>query len=429
MDGRGPGTLHRVRAETEELVGWLRGAGDPELLAVVRAADLDGPVPEPQPEVVEPYRWFLERIGDGVRLTAAGWLPPALVSEMMRTLRWDEDWFGKGNREDIARPVADLRETARLFGLVRVYRGELRPTTAGRRLREDPVGLWEHLAARVPLTSGDPEEVAGLLWLLGTAAGRRRAEDVVAAGLGRMGYVRSTGAPIDRYTAIGLVRDSTWRVFDRLGLTGGRRGRDAAPSSAAVALARAALLLEIELPPTRSVDAVELTVRLQNVEPPVWRRVVVPASTSLLALHGLLQAAMGWEDSHLHLFEVDGVLYGDVEDLAGDLGDERRTAVADLREGAELRYAYDFGDGWEHTVTVGPRRRAPAPACLDGAGACPPEDVGGAPGYERLLAALADPADEEDVEFVEHYGPVDPSAFDVGEADRRMRRRAARGRR
>ena len=418
-----------MRAEIEDLISWLHGTGDPELLGMLVSAGLDGPLPEPRPEVVEPYRWFLERIGDGVRLTAAGWLPPALVSETMRTLRWDDDWFGKGNREDITGPVHDLRETARRLGLVRVYRNELRPTTDGRRLRDDPAGLWQHLAGRLPLTTEQPEEVAGLLWLLATAAGRPRAEDVVAAGLGRMGYVLRSAAPLDRSTAFVLARDTTWVVFDRLGLTAGRRDRDAPPSSAAVALARTALMLDPEPAPARTVEAVELTVRLRDVEPPVWRRVHVPAATSLLALHGLLQAAMGWQDRHLHLFEIDGVLYGDVEDFPGDLGDETRTAIGDLREGAELRYEYDFGDGWEHTITVGQRRRAPAPACLDGAGACPPEDVGGVPGHARLLAAIADPTDPEDADLLEVHGRFDPDAFDVEAADRRMRRRATRGRR
>ena len=419
-----------MRPEVTDLLAGLRATGEPEWLVLETEAGLDDELPAPRPELVEPYRWFLDRLGDGVRLTAAGYLPPALVSETMRTLGWDADWPGTGNREDLTVPVAELRETARRLGLVRVHRNELRPTADGRRLRDDPVGLWWHLAGRLPLATDQPSEHAGLLWLLCVAAGRPHAEDVVAAGLGRMGYVASaTQAPPDRHTAFALVRDTTWTVFDRLGLTGTWRDHGRPPGADAVALARAALGFDPPPPPARPVAAVELTVSLRDVDPPVWRRIRVPETTTLLRLHGLLQAAMGWDDAHLHLFEVDGVLYGDVEDFSGELGDERRTTVGSLPEGGVIRYEYDFGDGWEHTVTVGARGRAAAPACLDGAGACPPEDVGGVPGYARLLAALADPADDGHEEYLAAYGPIDPASFDVDEADRRIRRRAARGRR
>ena len=147
----------------------LRGSA---LRRIVDAADLDGEPPAPEPDVVEPYRWFVARLGDGVKLTGAGYLPPALVVETMRALGWDADWFGAGNREDLTRPVAELRDTARRLGLVRVHRNELRPTAVGRRLADDPVGLWRHIAARLPLGRGEADRVAGLLWLLGVAAGR-----------------------------------------------------------------------------------------------------------------------------------------------------------------------------------------------------------------------------------------------------------------
>jgi hypothetical protein len=419
-----------MRPEVTDLLTWLRGTGEPEWIALESGAGLDEALPEPRHDVVEPYRWFLDRLGDGVRLTAAGYLPPALVSETMRTLGWDADWIGAGNREDLTLPVAELRETARRLGLVRVYRNELRPTADGKRLRDDPVGLWWHLAARLPLTTEQPAEQAGLLWLLGVAAGRPHAEDVVAAGLGRIGYVSAaTGAAPDRHTAFAQIRDTTWTVFARLGLVPSRRHRDQPPAPDAVALARAALRYDPPPPPARPVPAVDLTVTLIDVDPPVWRRIRVPEATTLLQLHGLVQAAMGWDDAHLHLFEFDGVLYGDIEDFAGELGDEWRTRIGSFPDGSVVRYQYDFGDGWEHAVTIDGRGRALAPACLDGAGACPPEDVGGVGGYARLLEALADPAGERDDDDLDAYGPIDPASFDVDEADRRVRRRAGRGRR
>src|SRR3954453_21208639 len=161
-----------MRSHVAELIARLRASRRPELRELVNRALLDGADPPTSwPEVVEPYRWFLERLGDGVKLTGAGYLPPALVVDTMEHLGWAADWFGKGNREDSARPVAELRETARQLGLVRVHRGQILATTVGRRLSVDPVALWQHIAARLPLGRGEAERQAGMLWLLALAAG------------------------------------------------------------------------------------------------------------------------------------------------------------------------------------------------------------------------------------------------------------------
>jgi hypothetical protein len=98
--------------------------------------------------VVAPYRWLLERVGTGVRLTQAGYLPPALVAEAMAALGWQDDWPGKHNREDLTIPILELRESAQRFGLLRKDRGQLLVTKVGRSLVDDPVGLWWHLGAR-----------------------------------------------------------------------------------------------------------------------------------------------------------------------------------------------------------------------------------------------------------------------------------------
>jgi hypothetical protein len=363
-----------------------------------------------------------------VPLTGAGYLPPALVSETMQTFGWDADWYGKGNRENRT-PVAELRDSARRLGLVRVYRGRLSPTTLGRRLAEDPVGLWWHVAARLPLTSEYTDRVAGLLWLLAVAAGRRRPEDVVAEGLGVLGWVNGrTGQPLDRWEAFRAVRDTTWAVFDRLGVLGTRRDRDEVPTPPAVALARAALLHEEPPTPAKVVPAVELTVTLRDVDPPVWRRLVVPERATLRDLDGVLQATMGWQGTHLSMFELDGRSYGDLED-ADDLGDPRRVRIGALADGTTFRWDYDFGDGWEHDVRVEGRRTAEAPTCLAGARACPPEDCGGPHGYQRLQEVLADPRHPEHADAADWLGhPLEPDQFDAAEATRRMRARP-RGRR
>jgi hypothetical protein len=403
------------------------------MLRLIDDAALEGAPPGlPEAGVVESYRWLLARVGDGVRLTQAGHLPPALVAETLQHLGWADDWIGKPNREDQTLPVLDLRDSAQRLGLLRKHRGTLLPTVAGRRVTDDPAGLWQHLAARLPVARNDPERDAGLLYLLTVAAARPEPGELLAEGLTVLGWSESgTGRPTAGH-AFELARP-TRTVFDRLGLLGRRRRPDPVPppTPGAVALARAALLAPpdeqpapaaVPRPPTtQGVDgpAVELNVTLRHTRPRVWRRLAVPPSLTLRELHAVLQTAMGWEDYHLHLFEIDGVFYGDVEDFPGELGDEETTTVGDVAARASrFRYEYDFGDGWEHDLRIG-RRPVPAgsdrPRCLGGARACPPEDCGGVPGYQHLLELLADPAgaEDEDAELLEWLGDYDPDAFDA----------------
>jgi hypothetical protein len=171
----------------------------------------------------------------------------------------------------------------------------------------------------------------------------------------------------------------------------------------------------------RSVESFELELTLRDVEPPVWRRIVVPQSVTLHRLHGLIQAAMGWENSHLHLFAIDGRDYGDPED-GDDMGDLRTRLSDVVAPGSVFRYDYDFGDGWEHDVQVLGTTTSDEPRCLDGARACPPEDCGGPPGYEDLLEVLADPEHPDNDDLRDWLGSeFDPEVFDVAAADAAVR--------
>ena len=152
------------------------------LLELLGAAGLDHPMAVDD-DVAETatarYRWLLHRVDAGVKLTAAGWLPPALVTEAMDAL-WPEDrWIGKRNREDLTEPVRQLRASAQRTGLLRVSRGQLLPTKAGMALRDDPHGLFLHLAERL---AGRPRDAfartAIPLVLVAVAAGRSHREPV-----------------------------------------------------------------------------------------------------------------------------------------------------------------------------------------------------------------------------------------------------------
>lgn len=155
-----------------------------------------------------------------------------------------------------------------------------------------------------------------------------------------------------------------------------------------------------------------LKVSLDNVTPKVVRRVEVPLAIRLDRLHLVLQAALGWENYHLWEIRAGGVGFGIPDSDWGDGPlDARKVTLQDVVEdtGAKrLRYLYDFGDGWEHTIKI--ERIEPAqagvdyPRLLDAQGRCPPEDVGGPWGYAEYLEALADPEHERHAEMVEWRG-------------------------
>lgn len=157
-----------------------------ELYLLAQQAELDSVPPvdvETAKRAVARYRWLIERLGaNGVRLTAAGHLPPALVTTIMTELRPDNGWIGKANREVRTPPVAHFRRSAHELGIVRAAKGQLTVTAAARRLADDPVALWARVVERLPLArAGSAERHACLLALLWTAAGRTAREDVFAA--------------------------------------------------------------------------------------------------------------------------------------------------------------------------------------------------------------------------------------------------------
>lgn len=164
--------------------------------------------------------------------------------------------------------------------------------------------------------------------------------------------------------------------------------------------------------------SLQLRIELLDVEPTVWRRILVPEDLTMADLAEILLAAMGWDNSHLHLFRVGDEEYGMAdEDAPEEEIDEAEVMVTHALGGHErFAFDYDFGDGWEHDIVV--EKRSPSgvefAVCLDGQNACPPDDVGGPGGYEDFLAALANPAHEEHSEYLEWIGgSFDPARFEL----------------
>ena len=173
----------------------------------------------------------------------------------------------------------------------------------------------------------------------------------------------------------------------------------------------------------------QLKIVLLGTKPSVWRTLQVPGQANLGWLHAVLQTVMGWTNSHLHHFLIDDAHYSDPrfnEDLGFGGEPDRDEAKATLlqiapKAGAQFGYEYDFGDSWEHEITVQkilPAAGGTTALCMDGAGACPPEDCGGIWGYAELLKALKNPKHPEHKSMKEWIGRAfDPDAFDVAEVN------------
>lgn len=180
--------------------------------------------------------------------------------------------------------------------------------------------------------------------------------------------------------------------------------------------------------------AYQFVVQLEQVKHDVWRRFIIPAETNFKRLHETIQMTMGWSNYHMFSFIIplssgkqlelvtdDETIANHQTQVASLLsrvrkGDNLNLDYVSERANTEMRlahktklpkfveshpnftYHYDFGDDWKHRVTLEriiDDYEVGYPQLLDGAGNCPPEDVGGPKGYENFLEVMANPYDEE----------------------------------
>jgi hypothetical protein len=176
----------------------------------------------------------------------------------------------------------------------------------------------------------------------------------------------------------------------------------------------------------------QFKITLLDTKPKIWRRIHIP-DCKLHNLHLHIQAAMGWDNKHLHHFDINGERHGIPEQLDyggdGSIVDSKKIRVTEIvpKDGKKIafRYTYDFGDNWEHEVLfegiVKPDPRTKYPVRVEGERAGPPEDCGGTPGYEHLLCVLSDPESEEYDEMIEWVAEdFDQELFDAKIATVRM---------
>jgi hypothetical protein len=395
-------------------------------------------------------RW----VGEGRKLTQTGQLTMADARHLVGLLNTGDEIdpvigervFGTRSSADL--PVlAIVVAWAKAAGLIRVVRGRLVLVKKNQRLIDRPAQLWNIMFAAFDqlgpaiCPSGWFQSLLGENFADGIA--------VLLGGIAHGGGAAPIGAvQEDVWSALSAryhLADATTEQLARLRKSTDHDVRRAvaglvtlgalANEEAAAGALRLTPLAEWALRSRYGAVApgdqiAQLKVTLLGTEPPVWRRLLVPATIRLDRLDRVVQAAMGWTNSHLHMFiHADG-RYG-VPDLDFPLHDERRATLRDLiaREGDTVMYEYDFGDGWEHEIVLEELLAAEPsgryPTCTAGARACPPEDCGGVHGYADLIHTLADPTHPEHQHLlgwvgIENGSDFDPTHFDTAEANRRL---------
>jgi hypothetical protein len=165
-----------------------------------------------------------------------------------------------------------------------------------------------------------------------------------------------------------------------------------------------------------------LRIRLLDIEPEIWRRFVVHADITLDRLHDIIQIVMGWTDSHLYTFTIGKKRYTESLEEKDDELESGKHRLGDLikQKGRSFQYIYDFGDSWEHELVIEenqfshPDLQAETLLCLDGARACPPEDVGSVPGYYDFCKAMKDRKHPRHKELIKWYGgKYDPEYINI----------------
>jgi hypothetical protein len=404
-----------------------------------------------RPEVVEQVRTFVRWAGKGRKLTQTGRVTLADARTLVEALGTedviDQVIGDRVFRTKSSEELLDLTlvvEWSKSARLVRKTGNQLVPVKKNAALLDDAPALWLALftvfdqLGEAFLPSGFGESLMRQDFAIGIRAvltSLYRAEDAVATAslcatawdVVTAPYVldhatetqlthwhacndRDTKRALEVLRRLGAVRIENDRVeLTELGQDGTRR-----------------LLGEPE--PGSPVYQVKVTL-METENPPVWRRVLVPAAVRLDRLHEIVQAAMGWQNAHMHAF-VDGQTYYGVPDPDLQYRDERATRLNDLvKPGGRLLYVYDFGDYWEHEITVEEaavvKPGTSYPLCVAGQGTCPPEDSGGLPGYEQLVQILADPGHTEHQDMLDWLGlddrgQFDPTRFAADEANQRL---------
>ena len=146
-------------------------------------------------------------------------------------------------------------------------------------------------------------------------------------------------------------------------------------------------------------------IELEGSHPTISRELLVPSDFTFYKLHHIVQIVMGWENYHLYEFSIDSYRIGQKFEEDGFNGpneiiDSKMIKIGDVlkSKGQKLEYLYDFGDYWQHSLTLEriiEDLTFPFPVCCSGNLNCPPEDVGGLHGFYDFLKIMNKPNHSE----------------------------------
>jgi hypothetical protein len=182
----------------------------------------------------------------------------------------------------------------------------------------------------------------------------------------------------------------------------------------------------------RNYYQVKITIR--DIEPDIWRRLLVPSGITFHKFHKIIQAAFDWQDYHLYLFELPDFLIKvpDFDFPLHEVEKNPKSIKIDpvFEEHRSMLYEYDYGDAWYHEIIVEDKvictQEFHVPICLEGERHRPPEDVGGTGGYEDFLSVIGNPQNIEYDEMLEWAEKdtggrkFDPEYFYKPEINRRL---------
>lgn len=161
----------------------------------------------------------------------------------------------------------------------------------------------------------------------------------------------------------------------------------------------------------------QILIELEGLEPRIWRRARVEADITMRTFHHIIQVCMGWENCHLYCFKANGEIITQIDFVDDDFVEDHEVSLDEFfsKPGDTMKYTYDFGDSWHHTITlekVLDDDEDVLPRCLEGERNGPPEDVGGLPGYHEFVAIMSNPRLPEYEEKLDWYGGIyDPASF------------------
>jgi hypothetical protein len=182
-----------------------------------------------------------------------------------------------------------------------------------------------------------------------------------------------------------------------------------------------------------------LRIELRDLKPAIYREVLVDPGITLRKLHAVIQAAMGWENTHMHAFAQPGGsqrfwrvprnrMYEprNPDDWSEPANDDVRYKVDALLRAPKdkLLYMYDFGDNWEHVTilkSIG-ETDSPLPHLVKAQNGCPPEDCGGPPGAAQWAGAWHDPKHPEHETALQIYGNQEPGTLDFDQLQKAVRK-------